>query len=110
MRPDPGRPGWPALLPMVALVLGLAGCAEQSCGSVAVLNALDDSDHQADLAHLGLVRDAAVTAPGSTPDSASCSIWERVRGPSSEQGQEQVLLRPQYYGVRRISTGWELSP
>ncbi len=108
MRPgsEPRRAGLPALLSILALVLGLAGCAEQSCGSVAVLDALDASDHQADLSHLGLVRDAVVTAPGPTPDSASCSIWEQVRGPAPDQ----VLLRAQYYGVRRVSTGWELSP
>ncbi len=108
MRHDPKRPALPALLTVLglALVPGLAGCAEQSCGSVAVLDALDDSDGQADLSHLGLVRDAVRTAPGPTPDSASCSIWERVRGPLPEQ----VLLRPQYYGVRRVSTGWEVSP
>ncbi len=110
MRSGPKRPGLPALLSAFALLPGLAGCAEQSCGSVAVLNALDASDAQADLSHLGLVRDAVRTAPGPTPDSASCSIWERVRGPVPTQGQEQVLLRPQYYGVRQVSTGWELSP
>ena len=113
MRPDPTRqvpggrrPRVPALLFVVGLALGLAGCAERSCGGVAVLNALDDTDHQADLSHLGLVRDAVRTAPGAPPDSASCSIWEQGRGP----GPGQVLLRPQYYGVRQVSTGWEVSP
>ncbi len=106
MKPGPRRPALPALLPVLGLALGLAGCAEQSCGSVAVLNALDDSDGQANLSHLGLVRDAVRTASGPTPDSASCGVWEQVRGPVPGQ----VLLRPQYYGVRRVSTGWELSP
>ena len=118
MRPAPKRPALPALLTvpgpalglMLGLMLGLAGCAEQSCGSVAVLNALDGFDAQADLSHLDLVRDAVRTAPGPTPDSASCSVWEQVRGPARGQVPGQVLLRPQYYGVRRVSTGWELSP
>ncbi len=126
MKAAPKRLARPALLTvpgpapglalglMLGLMLGLGGCAEQSCGSVAVLNALDGFDAQADLSHLGLVRDAVRTAPGPTPDSASCSVWERVRGPVPGQvvGQAPapVLLRPQYYGVRRISTGWELSP
>lgn len=110
MRPAPKRTARPALLSVpglaLGLMLGLAGCAEQSCGSVAVLNALDGFDGQADLSHLGLVRDAVRTAPGPTPDSASCGVWEQLRGPVPGQ----VLLRPQYYGVRRVSTGWELSP
>ena len=114
MRVAPKRPARPArlIVPGLALglMLGLAGCAEQSCGSVAVLNALDDYDGQASLSHLGLVRDAVRTAPGPTPDSASCSVWEQVRGPVPGQAPAPVLLRPQYYGVRRISTGWELSP
>ncbi len=109
MRPGPTQPARGAMRPAVLAIfsiLGLAGCAEQSCGSVAVLNALDGSDHQADLSHLGLVRDAVRTAPGPASDTASCAIWERIRGPAPDQ----VLLRPQYYGVRRVSTGWEVSP
>lgn len=95
-----------ALVPGFVLALGLAGCAEPSCDSIAVLNALDESDRRADLSHVGLSRYEVRTSPGPTPDSASCTIWERVLGPN----REPVLLRPQYYEVRRVSTGWELSP
>ena len=92
------------MLAAVALLLSQAACAPRGCRNPYVLDYLDQTDRAADLRHVGLVRDAVASVPGATADAASCSIWERVRGPSGT-----VVLRAQHYSVLAISNGWKLS-
>jgi hypothetical protein len=87
-------------------LLMTAGCAQQSCGSVAVLDYLDTSDYQANISHVGLVRNSVRTMPGPRLDGAQCLVWERIRGPAPDQ----IVLVAQSYSVRRIGNGWQLSP
>ena len=91
---------------LAGLLLSLGGCAEPNCGNPYVLDFLDHADRQADLAHAGLLRGSARTAAGATPDRLSCSIWEQVRTP----GVRPLSLRPQYYQVKHVADGWELTP
>lgn len=89
----------------LALAL-LSGCASPTCSNPYVLDFLDHADRQADLAHIGLLRGSARTAPGAGPDQLSCSIWEQVRTP----GTRALQLRPQYYQIRHVSDGWQIAP
>jgi hypothetical protein len=89
----------------LALAL-LSGCASPTCSNPYVLDFLDHADRQADLAHVGLLRGSARTAPGAGPDQLSCSIWEQIRTP----GTRAVQLRPQYYQMRHVSDGWQIAP
>lgn len=96
-----------ATLGALGLVLAvLSGCASPTCSNPYVLDFLDHADRQADLAHVGLLRGSARTAPGAGPDQLSCSIWEQVRTP----GAGTVRLRPQYYQLRHVSDGWQIAP
>lgn len=92
-----------AALPLAALAAAaLGGCAQPSCANHSVLDALDSTDRDGDLAHVGLLRDSATTRLGPGDDEAQCSIWERLRAP----GTAGVALRPQYYSVRLVNNGW----
>lgn len=96
---------------LLGLAIGsLAGCGGHSCDNGYVLDFIDAEDRQADLAHLGLVRDAVRTAAGPTATSARCSVWEKVRNPAygTTPSQPASLLRPQYFTVTRIDDGWKV--
>ena len=107
-----------ALIVSALAATTLAGCTPAGCSNPYVLDWLDTADRGADLTYLGLVRDGVRSAPGATPDTRLCSVWQRVRNPNytaapgqqPPAGQTPVLLRPQHYLVTEMNQGWRVTP
>lgn len=107
-----------ALVMSTMAVSMLGGCASGACNNPYVLGWLDNADHNADLAYLGLVRDEISSQPGAKPDTRMCSVWQRVRNPNyaagpgqpPRPGQPPVLLRSQRYTVTEMNQGWRVTP
>lgn len=96
----------------VAAVASLSGCASRGCDNSYVLDYIDDADRTSDLAYLGLVRDAVRSEPAPTPNTAYCSIWQRIKNPAygTTPTQPESLLRAQHYTVTQIDHGWRIVP
>ena len=77
-----------------------------------MLDYVDAADRKADLAHLGLVRDADAvrTEPGLAASTERCTIWERVRNPAyrTAPNQPEALLRAQHYTITQVDDGWRI--
>jgi hypothetical protein len=102
----------PRLLLATVTVASLSGCATRGCDNPYVLDYIDNADRSSDLAYLGLVRDAVRTDPGPKPNTAYCSVWQRIKNPAygSTPTQPESLLRPQHYTITQVDHGWRIVP